>query len=361
MIYKSPGSMKRNKHWLVLFLALFINHQIFAQDYTRHNWYFGNSQYGIVFNKSDDEPNQVDNQGAPYGAGGSAVATDRISGDLLFYTDGNRVYDASHTIMAGWGAMPGNPAGNQSVAISPRPNNAEQFYIFCNTASYPAPGNVVFSTVNMGLPGNATPPEPNLGELTALNNPATLPDGIQVNPGMLVFETGNDPYLYFLLVQNAANGDYHLYSIGESNRILVKTIPNPTSLIAANFAIHPQTGQIAVSPQNSGANIQILQFDPAADTLAFVREIPNSGNSDTAGQAIYDVEFSPNGNNIFISRLVMEPRKGYCIDMICQIPQALPASIRSIQILCLEVLDCKSDQMVESIIYTRKAVEARSG
>jgi PKD repeat protein len=302
MIYKSPGSMKRNKHWLVLFLALFINHQIFAQDYTRHNWYFGNSQYGIVFNKSDDEPNQVDNQGAPYGAGGSAVATDRISGDLLFYTDGNRVYDASHTIMAGWGAMPGNPAGNQSVAISPRPNNAEQFYIFCNTASYPAPGNVVFSTVNMGLPGNATPPEPNLGELTALNNPATLPDGIQVNPGMLVFETGNDPYLYFLLVQNAANGDYHLYSIGESNRILVKTIPNPTSLIAANFAIHPQTGQIAVSPQNSGANIQILQFDPAADTLAFVREIPNSGNSDTAGQAIYDVEFSPNGNNIFISR-----------------------------------------------------------
>jgi gliding motility-associated-like protein len=294
--------MKRGKNWLVCCMAILFSQIVLAQDFTKHNWYFGNSSFGVFFNKSDDQPNQVDTQATPFGNAGAAVATDRISGDLLFYTDGNRVYDGTHQLMAGWSTLTGNTAGNQNVAISPRPNNPDQFYIFANTATNLAPGDIFFSTINMSLPGNATPPEPDLGELTALNNPAALPDGIQVNPGMLVFEVGNDPYLYFLLVQNAANGDYHLYGIGESGRVLVKTIPSPGSLVAANFALHPATGQIAVSPQNSGANIQMLQFDLAVDTLAFVREVPNSANSDAAGQAVYDVEFSPSGRIIYISR-----------------------------------------------------------
>lgn len=286
---------------LLLFSALLFAHAVYGQDYNSHNWYFGNSPYGLIFNKSDDQPNQTDVQGIPFGTGGSAVATDRVSGDLLFYTDGNFVYDASHVLMAGWSALSGNPAGNQGVAISPRPGSPDQYYIFTNTANS-GPGIVQFSTVNMALDGNATPPQPPLGEITAVNNPGALPDGITVNPGMLVFETGNDPYLYFLLVQNAATGDYHLYSIGPVGLSLVKIIPNPSGLVVANLSIHPESGQIAVSPQNQGANIQILQFDLTTDTLSFVREIPNSANSDTAGQAIYDVEFSPGGDIIFISR-----------------------------------------------------------
>ncbi len=270
-----------------------------GQDYTRHNWLFGDSEYGIIFNKSDDQPNQTDVQATPFGTGGSAVATDRITGDLLFYSDGNRVYDATHALMSGWVALVGNPAGNQGVAISPRPGNQDQYYIFTNTANYPAAGQIFYSTVNMALDGNATPPQPPLGAITNTNT-AAIPGN--VNPGMLVFETGNDPFLYFLLVQNAATGDYDLYSIGPAGQILIKTLDNPTGLVAANFAYHPQTGQIAVSPNNPGANIQILQFDLAVDTLGFVREIPNSGNFDTAGQAIYDVEFSPSGDYIYISR-----------------------------------------------------------
>lgn len=293
--------MNRSKNWLVLFLATLLSQFVFAQDFTKHNWYFGNSQYGIIFNKSDDQPNQVDTQATPFGAGGAAVATDRISGDLLFYTDGDQVYDASHQRMSGWVALAGYPAGNQNVAISPRPNNPDQFYIFSNTANYPAPGNVFFSTVNMALPGNAVGNEPDLGELFNPNIPA-LSDGIQVNPAMLIFEIGNDPFSYFMLVQNAGDGNYHLYSITAAGNQFLNVLTNPTGLDAANFALHPQTMQIAVSPQNSGANIQILQFDTVTNTLSFVREIHNSANFDGAGQAIYDVEFSPNGDNIFISR-----------------------------------------------------------
>jgi len=293
--------MRRSKLWLITSLATFISYCTFAQDYTRHNWYFGNSQYGIIFNKSDNQPNQNDQQATPFGSAGSAVATDRISGDLLFYTDGTQIFDASNQLMAGSVALNGNPDGNQNVGISPRPNNPEEYIVFTNTATNIAPGTVYFTSVNMALPGNATPPEPNLGAVTGSNVSTTLPDGIQVSPGMLVFSIGNDPFFYFLLVQNAANLNYHLYSIGESARVLLDTIPNPTNLVAANFTIHP-SGQIAVSPQNSGANVQILQYDSALNSIVIDREIPNSGNFDTAGEAIYDVEFSLDGTKIFLSR-----------------------------------------------------------
>ena len=73
---------------LFSFLLVCLSQIVIAQDYSKYNWYFGNSQYGILFNKSDNQPNQTDTQSTPFGNGASAVATDRISGDLLFYTDG---------------------------------------------------------------------------------------------------------------------------------------------------------------------------------------------------------------------------------------------------------------------------------
>ncbi|MCK5281711.1 MAG: PKD domain-containing protein, partial [Cyclobacteriaceae bacterium] len=290
--------MNSGKYYLFSFLLICLSQFVNAQNYSRYNWYFGNSQYGIIFNKSDDQPNQTDTQATPFGNGASAVATDRISGDLLFYTDGEYVYDATHTIMFNWTGLNGNTSANQSVAISPKPNSPGQYFIFTNTANYPGSGNIFVSTVNMNSDGNATSPEPPLGELILENFPALVPP-IQVSPGMLVFEYMN---FYFLLVQDFTTGEYKLYRIDGNNRVLIKTLPNPSNIIAANFSFHPGTGQIAVSPNNQGANIQILQFDPSVDTLGFVQEIPNSGNFDTANEAIYDVEWSPDGTKIFISR-----------------------------------------------------------
>ncbi len=288
----------------MVFLLTFLSGYLAAQDLNRHNWLFGNSTNGIVFNISDNLPTLFNSKGTPFGNAASAVATDRVSGDLLFYTDGVNVYDNTHSTISGW-TGPGlnaNSAGNQGVAISPRPGFPGQYLIFTNSASYPAAGTVSYTVVNMNLAGNAAPSAPALGAITSQNNPGALSDGITVNPGMLVIESGNDPFQYYLVVQNAANGAYHLYSIGSAVATLVNVLPNPSGLIAANFSIDQQTGLIAVSPQNQGENIQILQFDPVASALSYVRDIPNTATFDAAGQSIYDVEFSPDTTKIYISR-----------------------------------------------------------
>ena len=61
-------------------------------------------------------------------------------------------------------------------------------------------------------------------------------------------------------------------------------------------------GKIAVSPQNSNRNVQILNFDAASGIISFQEEIPNTGNNDGASYAIYDTEWSPDGMKLYISR-----------------------------------------------------------
>jgi hypothetical protein len=78
----------------IIFIAL--STTIFAQDLSQHNWYFGSTTSGIRFNRGTNVAQSVNNQAIPFGRGGSAVATDPATANLLFYTDGVQVYDACH-------------------------------------------------------------------------------------------------------------------------------------------------------------------------------------------------------------------------------------------------------------------------
>src|SRR5690606_7940284 len=92
-IYKKFLTIRVKKFTPLFFLLLFLlmSAEINSQGLNSNNWYFGNSPQGIRFNKSDNQPFLLNNQGTPFGTGGSAVATDPITGDLLFYTDGDKV------------------------------------------------------------------------------------------------------------------------------------------------------------------------------------------------------------------------------------------------------------------------------
>jgi len=136
--------VKRIAKYLSIVLFLALQCPLSAQNFSRHNWFFGNSSDAIIFNKSDNEPMWVDNQAIPYGQGGSAVATDPLTGDLLFYTDGLTVYDASHNFMVNGMGLNGISSSNQQVGICQNPNDSVQYYIFTNSANQSSPGNIEY-------------------------------------------------------------------------------------------------------------------------------------------------------------------------------------------------------------------------
>ena len=95
--------------------------EVVAQNFSGHNWYFGNTTRGIQFSRGTNLPTLINNK-APLSLGGSAVATNQINGNLLFYTNGVTVFDVNHLPMSNGALIASAAAGeNQPVAISNRP------------------------------------------------------------------------------------------------------------------------------------------------------------------------------------------------------------------------------------------------
>ncbi|HWB62875.1 MAG TPA: PKD domain-containing protein, partial [Chitinophagales bacterium] len=108
-----------------------------------NNWYFGNLA-GVTFNSG--APVALTN-GALSTSEGCATISDKY-GNLLFYTDGIRVWNRNHVQMANGFGMNGDPSSAQSAIIVPKPGNANWYYIFTVAAAGGAAG-VCYSEVDL--------------------------------------------------------------------------------------------------------------------------------------------------------------------------------------------------------------------
>ncbi len=276
--------------------------QILFPGFTNHNWYFGNSVFSISFNKGTPAYAYLDSvMVTPYSPFGNGVATDEVTGELLFYTDGSTVYDASHRAMPGAVSRPA-VAANQGIALSPVPGSPDQYYIFAINGS----GDVDFSVVDMQFSGN--PPAQfggaNLGDVSTWRQDMPGNTGNNVSEAMMVVPKANLAAGYWLITQEANSTIYKVIDIGPGG-IGTETSVNLLSagavpLTASHFGISP-SGQIAVAPKEANKNIHLLDFDFSTGSITFNSLILNSATTDvSASEAIYDVEFSV--SNFFASQ-----------------------------------------------------------
>ena len=93
-----------------LLLALLIAGNSYSQtSFSGENWYFGSSVYGIHFNRPNQTAVLDDNhKSPPFGRFGNSTASEPETGNLLFYTDGQLVYDGNYQLMDG--IILGNPS-----------------------------------------------------------------------------------------------------------------------------------------------------------------------------------------------------------------------------------------------------------
>ena len=110
----------------ILAILFICNALAYAQK-ENNNWYFG-KKAGITFNTSDGEPVALDNSQMNT-LEGTAVASDK-DGNLLFYTDGSKVWTKDHTIMKNGYSLKGSRTSSQSALIIPNPSNDSIYYIF---------------------------------------------------------------------------------------------------------------------------------------------------------------------------------------------------------------------------------------
>ena len=106
-------------------------------------WYFG-SAAGLDFNTSP--PTILTNGAMSTSEGCASIANS--SGSLLFYTDGTKVIDNSHAIMANGNGLFGSPSSSQSGVIVKRPGSTTLYYVFTTGAGG---GALNYSEVDMTL------------------------------------------------------------------------------------------------------------------------------------------------------------------------------------------------------------------
>lgn len=138
---------KRNLTVIVFVFSCIVS---FSQKH-QYNWLFGENN-AIEFDKTSGTPSITPNNSAKSRV--SASVSDSTTGELLFYTDGNTVWNKNHQIMANGNAI--NASFALGVIAVPNPRNTKQYYIFTidNT------GELAYTSVDMSLNGG-------LGDVTA--------------------------------------------------------------------------------------------------------------------------------------------------------------------------------------------------
>jgi gliding motility-associated-like protein len=287
----------------LLFIVFGASELLAQTSYSGQNWYFGNSIYGIRFSRPNQNPVLDDtHKSPPFGRFGNSTANEPETGNLLFYTDGQLVFDGSFSLMsgiiAGTSELDADINRNQNTAIVAVPGNNDRYFIFTNT-----PGNNVHvSLVDMTNPGNAIFPQPALGSVTSFNS--TIAQSTATTSDAMLAIAKSDLSGYWLITVDQNTSNYKVLDIdGPNPGSWTETTYNlGLPVFAAHLTYSPATDKIAVAPKNQNVNVQILDIDPATGVLSYDTEILNSGNADFATEAVYDAEWSADGTKLYISR-----------------------------------------------------------
>jgi hypothetical protein len=149
--------MKTNgKIFLTLILPLFYSLNILSQG--QANWWYFGSYAGVSFQTG----NPVSVSGGQINTGEGCATISDNNGNLLFYTDGIKVWNRNHVQMPNGFGLLGHFSATQSGVIVQRPGSNNIYYIFTVTASGQSEG-FRWSEVDMTLDGG-------FGDVTANKN-----------------------------------------------------------------------------------------------------------------------------------------------------------------------------------------------
>lgn len=287
---------------ILFFASLLLNISLHAQNYSEYNWLFGNSTSTITFNKSDARAQLDTIQFVPFGTGGGAVISDPVTGNLLFYTDGENVYDTNHDLVPNGAGLGGNSSINRAASVMPMPYNDGEYYIFTNPGG--AGAEILYTVVDRNVPGNAAGGEPPLGDVDPARK--NLSTGLN-NPGEGLIVIRRDIDNYWVITNDRTTFDYQVLEISNGTlnpAVQVFDLNDVTApdFEAASFAYDPINSILAVAPRDANRNVTLLDFNIITGALSLNSAVLNTGNNDFATEAVYDVEWSSNGENLYISR-----------------------------------------------------------
>jgi hypothetical protein len=278
---------------IICFFSCFSGHKtIFAQGYNDNEWIFGycSSQPNnyLSFGKGGTATVKTLSDSIQVGPFNNTIAIDPITGQPLFFSNGELVYDFSSMILQGvTPGLNGDFEGHQKVAtgfLEYDPAGNKLFYIFYISRG----GQLQYSLVDMNAPGQAAGNERPLGEITQKDQPIGPAQG-----SILVVKTPASPS--YLISFNGGNIVSRRIDASPGS---LPQVQLPIPFTPKSMIFDPDRGELVLVSENPADDILVLDFDSSTGNFSNPRPIIGSGNSETIG----GVSFSPDDAFIYFSR-----------------------------------------------------------
>jgi len=272
-----------------LFLCFAVN-LLFGQGIHNH-WYFGNQ---AAMNFTTGSPTVLTNSAMTCIDMSGSISTK--SGKLLFYTNGNQVWDSTHQIMPNGTGLLGGYTGGQIATIVPHPRNTDgrgwhQYFIFTNTQFGDIDG-FRYSIVDMNLnSGNGDVLVKNKLVLTPNSEKcAVVPHKNGVDYWVIIHELTTDAFRAYPLTY---------YGIDTSAAV----ISHVGAVYGINSSGYQAIGQLTASKQgNKLASahydknfLQIYDFNNVTGIVSNPQSISGYDNS-------FGCEFSEDGTKLYFTQ-----------------------------------------------------------
>lgn len=261
---------------------------IFAGNAQQANyWYFG-YKAGLNFNTSPPTPLA---DGELSTNEGCSAISDNL-GNLLFYTDGRKVWNKNHLVMPNGDGLMGHTSSTHSAIVIPKPGSSTIYYLFTADADENLFVNGYrYSEVDITLNGG-------LGDINANKNILLFAPGTEKMTAAS-HANGIDIWLITKELNNHVFRSYKITCNGIDNTPVMSTV---TAITASTYGY--KTGCIKVSPdgtkiasgRNGEGKLDIFKFDNStgiiSDRILITQNAPPLTGS-------YGIEFSPNSQLLY--------------------------------------------------------------
>jgi len=244
-------------------------------------WYFGNN-LGIDFSSGKAE---IIEDGAIYAEAGCSSICD-LEGNLLFYTNGNKVWNKNHDLMLNGDSLNGSQLVNQNSVIVPKPLSDSMYYLF-TINDYDSLRGFNYSVVNINKDNGR-------GKIVEKN--------ISVSKNLLE---------KIAAIKHCNNEDYWIITHGYSNNFYVYSLSADgfnTDTVKSKIGTAPKAdvGYLKVSPAGNKIVLPVNKDSILAEVFEFNNKTGKVFNpikilAHQQNTYCYGIEFSPEGDFLYLN------------------------------------------------------------
>ena len=295
--------MKKFHLLLLLFFAL----KSFSQK-EANIWYFG-EKAGLDFNTSP--PTALTN-GEINTSEGCSSFSDK-DGNLLFYSDGIKVWDKNHDIMkyedgSDANDLKGNPSSTQSGMIIPKPGSTSIYYLFTVGTDF-VPARIIknpgFNYYTVDMTRNSGLGEITDGPVNLAIDPITSNDRSDDWSEKVTAVKGSDCNVFWVL--SFVEDTFYSYKVTDTgvdfSNVVVSNVGFSTSDKRGYLQVSPDGKNIAFADYRASRGIingSLVLFD-FDNTSGRVNPTPKTLIPRNSGESPYGVAFSQQSNKLYTS------------------------------------------------------------